>query len=360
MATRPPAGRRQSSLIGDAQPAPRRRPSAMANPNPSRQVPVGDPISGQTPTAPSDHAASSHPADVGAAVSASRENLARGNSRITQDVLPDDFYRNPEDYMTSRVSAKQMDPNNLSLHYSFGFDATKRSNLFYLNETTVVTAIGNVLTIINLRTMDQQYLPGLRGGGIGSIAVDPTRHYIAVGEVHEEGPNIYIYEFPSLKLYRVLSEGAVKGFSNLCFNTAGDKLASVGMDPDYMLTIWNWKQEKIILRSKAFSQDVYKVSFAPQTDGTLTTSGTGHIKFWTMSSTFTGLKLQGYLGKFGASELTDISSFITLPDGKVLSSTETGNLLLWDGGMIKCEISQKGRKQCHVGRVEVVLEGEGE
>ena len=126
------------------------------------------------------------------------------------------------------------------------------------------------------------------------------------------------------------------------------------MNPDYMLTIWNWKQERVLLRSKAFSQDVYRVAFSPQDDGILTTSGMGHIKFWRMSSTFTGLKLQGYIGKFGASELSDIAAFAQLPDGKVVSSTETGNLLLWDGGMIKCEISLKGGKPCHQGRIEVV------
>ncbi|KAJ3069689.1 Cilia- and flagella-associated protein 44 [Podochytrium sp. JEL0797] len=81
----------------------------------------------------------------------------------------------------------------------------------------------------------------------------------------------------------------------------------------------------------------------------------GHIKFWQMSATFTGLKLQGYLGKFGASELTDICAFIQLPDGKVLSSTETGNMILWDGGMIKCEIAIKGKKPCHAGKIEVVM-----
>jgi WD40 repeat protein len=31
-------------------------------------------------------------------------------------------------------------------------------------------------------------------------------------------------------------------------------LASVGSDPDYLLTVWDWKQEKLLLKSKAFSQ----------------------------------------------------------------------------------------------------------
>lgn len=48
-----------------------------------------------------------------------------------------------------------------------------------------------------------------------------------------------------------------------------------------------------------------------------------------------GLKLQGDIGKFGQVELSDVSTFVELPDGKVLSSTETGEMLLWDGGLIK-------------------------
>lgn len=98
----------------------------------------------------------------------------------------------------------------------------------------------------------------------------------------------------------------------------------------------------------------------------------GHIKFWKMANTFTGLKLQGTIGKFGIlsirqifilsglSELSDIVSYVHLADGKVLSSAESGNLLLWDGGMIKCEIGAKEGKPCHPGGVEVVIMEEGE
>jgi hypothetical protein len=45
-----------------------------------------------------------------------------------------------------------------------------------------------------------------------------------------------------------------------------------------MLTIWDWKDEKILLRSKASSQEVFKVSFSKDLKGQLTTSGIGHIK----------------------------------------------------------------------------------
>ena len=54
-----------------------------------------------------------------------------------------------------------------------------------------------------------------------------------------------------------------------------------------------------------------------------------------MAKTFTGLKLQGELGKFGRTEISDIEGYVELPDGKVLSGAEWGNMLLWDGGLIK-------------------------
>lgn len=36
-----------------------------------------------------------------------------------------------------------------------------------------------------------------------------------------------------------------------------------------------------------------------------------------MARTFTGLKLQGSIGKFGNEELSDVSGYTQLPDGKV-------------------------------------------
>ncbi|KAJ3323577.1 Cilia- and flagella-associated protein 44 [Boothiomyces sp. JEL0866] len=259
-----------------------------------------------------------------------------------------------------KVDLKRIDPNTFRLIHSFGFQSHKRSNIHFVEDNLVVSSIGNILIFLNLDSATQYYTQGISNGSIGAICVHPSKRYIAVAENAEAEPNIYIYSYPSMSIVRVLKGGAERGYSDISFNSQGTKLASVAADPDYMLTIWNWRDETIMLRSKAFSQDVFRVSFSQENDGILTTSGMGHIKFWRMSSTFTGLKLQGYIGKFGASELSDIASFMQLPDGKVLSSTETGNLLLWDGGMIKCEIGVKGKKPCHQGHIEVILLGEGE
>lgn len=47
------------------------------------------------------------------------------------------------------------------------------------------------------------------------------------------------------------------------FTTTGEKLASVGQAPDFMLTVWDWVNEKVILHCKAFGQDVAKVNDTP-------------------------------------------------------------------------------------------------
>ena len=74
-----------------------------------------------------------------------------------------------------------------------------------------------------------------------------------------------------------------------------------------------------------------------------------------MAKTFTGLKLQGSLGKFGKKEISDIEGYLELPSTKVVSGSEWGNLLLWDGGLCKVEISRKGGKKCHKGNIQQIV-----
>ena len=79
------------------------------------------------------------------------------------------------------------------------------------------------------------------GGGIGCIAIHPDNDYIAVAE-KGDWPNIYVYDYPELNLYRILKKGAEKSYSNIVFSHDGNTIASVSNDPDYLLSIWDWKK----------------------------------------------------------------------------------------------------------------------
>jgi WD40 repeat protein len=95
-----------------------------------------------------------------------------------------------------------------------------------------MSAVGNLVSFLDVFTGQQTYLPGPRHGGIGSLAVHPSGDFIALAEVHES-PMIYILSYPGLKIHRILRNGTTKAYSNLCFNKKGDKIASVGSNPGF-------------------------------------------------------------------------------------------------------------------------------
>ncbi|XP_061603630.1 cilia- and flagella-associated protein 44-like [Phyllopteryx taeniolatus] len=241
--------------------------------------------------------------------------------------------------------------NLLNLSHSFGYDCRRRANLQLLGDRTLLFIAGQMVILLDVPTKQQRYIRSCSGSGIGSIGVHPSQEYFIVAEKGKK-PILLVYEYPSLQAYRILRDGTELAFSSVNFNTDGSLLASLGSAPDYMLTVWNWRQEEVLLRCKAISQEVYKVSFSPYNPELLTSSGSGHIKFWKMASTFTGLKLEGLIGHFGKTAATDIEGYIELPDGKVVSGSNWGNLLLWNGNSIKVELCSKGGQCCHAGVVQ--------
>ncbi|RLV99058.1 hypothetical protein DV515_00010252, partial [Chloebia gouldiae] len=275
--------------------------------------------------------------------------------------IPETFFYTYEDVYSGPYATDDTEiPTDLLIFkHSFGYDCTRPVNLMIMDRDTVGYIAGNQVILQNLRTKYQKHVRSSRGGGIGFITAHPNKDYFAVGEKGKK-PNIVIYTYPSVRPYRILKGGTEVAYVFGDFNRTGTLLASVGSSPDYMLTIWDWKQEETLLRSKAFAQDVYKVMFSAENEEHLTTGGSGHIRFWKMALTLTGLKLQGALGRFGKTAVSDIIGFVELPDGKVVSGTEWGNLLLWEGGLIKVELCQVGHKPCHEGPVSQLVFDEGD
>ena len=149
----------------------------------------------------------------------------------------DEFY--PEGYVDKELPDSAISKTNSKFCSIFGVDSFKRYNLHFLTEQTVIFANGNTYQILNLQTSEKQTFFGNDTDGIGSIAVHPKRTHFAVAE-KGAWPNVYIYEYPSLKLYRILKRGTEKAYSHVEFSNSGEKLCTVGSNPDYTLTVWDW------------------------------------------------------------------------------------------------------------------------
>ena len=281
------------------------------------------------------------------------KNDEEEESEIDMFGIKNENFQYPEGYREKHINDVDL-PNKLcSIYEIIGQDANKRYNFHFLNDNEILLAIANTFQIFNIETKERKIFFSTEIGGVGVVTIHPVEPYFAVGECGNF-PNIYIYKYEdgNVKLYRILRKGTETQYSALTFIEKGDLLASVGYEPDYNLVIWNWRQENIILKAKAFSQEIYKVSFSDNFEGKLITSGMGHIRFWEMAKTFTGLKLQGEIGKFGQIDLSDISSFVEFPDGKVLCGTEHGTFLLWEGIFIKANLTEPENKKIHEGLVE--------
>uniref|UniRef100_H2MJA2 Uncharacterized protein n=1 Tax=Oryzias latipes TaxID=8090 RepID=H2MJA2_ORYLA len=244
----------------------------------------------------------------------------------------------------------------LHLSHSFGFDSRRRANLGVLDDSTLIFIAGNLMVLLDVHAQEQRFLRSSGGGGIGAIAVHPSREFFAVAE-KGTSPDIIVYEYPSLRPGRILRGGTRHRYSCVSFNHDGSLLASVGGEPDFLLTLWDWRREEV-QSFQATSQEVHRVSFSHYDQELLTTAGCRHINFWKLSTTFTGFKLEKLAGHFGNSVASDIEGVLELPDGEVVSGTEWGNLLLWDGNSIKAEICCKDGRSCHSGTAQpFALEG---
>ncbi|XP_039285511.1 cilia- and flagella-associated protein 44 [Nilaparvata lugens] len=239
----------------------------------------------------------------------------------------------------------------LPTHYSFGYDSTKIFNLVAVDEDTLIFGSGALLHIFDIPTRQLTFRRTAGGGGVGHITKNLAFPHIAIGE-KGVNPLIIVYEWPSFQVISVLKEGTTKEYTHLNFSSDGKHLVSQGGEPDFLITVWNWKRGEIMLQVKSHTQDVFNVEFSRYFPGNLTSSGLGHIKFWKMAKTFTGLKLQGEIGKFGKTEICDIMGLYAMPDEKVLTGCEWGNILVWDEGMIKMQVARKLEGMpCHQGPI---------
>lgn len=70
--------------------------------------------------------------------------------------------------------------------------------------------------------------------------------------------------------------------------------------------------------------------------------------------------MKGEIAKFGQVELSDVYAFYIFPDGKSITSTEYGKLLLWEGNLIKVviniSIDEDGKvEDCHKSEINVIF-----
>ena len=69
---------------------------------------------------------------------------------------------------------------------------------------------------------------------------------------------------------------------SLSLSLAGDgkKLASIGLDDDHSIVVWNWKKGEKLATARAHKDKLFMIKWNPLNENQLLTVGIKHIKFW--------------------------------------------------------------------------------
>lgn len=171
--------------------------------------------------------------------------------------------------------------------------------------------------------------------------------YLAVAE-NGNISQIIVYACPAMDIIQAWPNVDKKAIKFLSFSPTGDLLAAQSIAPEYEITVWKWKEATIHIQLKStFCDSINGMHFSSTNDRTLYAGGVKHLHCWDIVRTFTGLKLLHTYGSFGKYKDCEVLCIHPENSGRVLTNCDWGNILVWQNGEVRFEISGKNRRACH-------------
>lgn len=70
------------------------------------------------------------------------------------------------------------------------------------------------------------------------------------------------------------------------FKGDGKKLASVGLDDDHCIVVWDWRKGAKLAETRGHKDKIFMLQWNPTVPDHMITVGVKHIKFWTQAGKF--------------------------------------------------------------------------
>ncbi|KAK9412191.1 echinoderm microtubule-associated protein-like 6 [Crotalus adamanteus] len=209
------------------------------------------------------------------------------------------------------------------IHGYRGYDC--RNNLFYTQTGEVVYHIAAVAVVYNRQQHTQRLYLG-HDDDILSLAIHPMKDYIATGQVGRDAA-IHIWDIQMLKCLSLLRGQHQRGICALDFSADGKCLASIGLDDNHTIVLWDWKKGEKMAVTRGHKDKLFVVKCNPHHADKLVTVGIKHIKFWQQTGGgFTSKR--GMFGNIGKQETMMSISYGRIED-LVFSGSATGDIYIW-------------------------------
>ena len=127
------------------------------------------------------------------------------------------------------------------------------------------------------------------------------------------------------------------GVAAMGFNKDGTKLASVGLDQDHSIAIWDWRKAVRLATCPGHTDKIFEARFNP-VDDVLVTCGVSHVKFWSMQG---DNQLKGKKAVYGQDGLSHTMLCCAFTDaGLALTGGLNGHVFLWKGSHLEWQFEE--------------------
>ncbi|XP_077998925.1 echinoderm microtubule-associated protein-like 2 isoform X1 [Glandiceps talaboti] len=197
-----------------------------------------------------------------------------------------------EFYPPSNINSRYPDPNTrpdkkLKLEWVYGYRGyDTRCNLHAIPSGELVYFVGAVAVLYDIELDFQRHYTG-HNEDIQCMAIHPVENYVATGQMAGQVPDstahIRIWETETLCTHAIIGlEVFQTGIIGINFSqeNGGDWLAVLDEGDNHVLSVWNWKEDKLIANTKTHPDTVIFAVFHPHDDTCLITGGKQHLFFW--------------------------------------------------------------------------------
>nr|XP_034963441.1 echinoderm microtubule-associated protein-like 5 isoform X5 [Zootoca vivipara] len=216
--------------------------------------------------------------------------------------------------------------NSIRLHFVHGYRGYDcRSNLFYTQTGEIVYHVAAVGVVYNRQQNTQRFYLG-HDDDILCLAIHPLKDYVATGQVGRDC-SIHIWDTETIKPLSVLKGYHQYGVCAVDFSADGKRLASVGIDDNHTIVLWDWRKGEKLSSVRGSKDKIFVVKINPYMPDKLLTAGMKHIKFWRRAGGgLIGKK--GYVGPMGKID-TMMCAVYGWTEEMSFSGTSTGDVCIW-------------------------------
>lgn len=247
-----------------------------------------------------------------------------------------------EQQKEDNVPRQKPPSQGLKLEFVFGYRGYDcRSNLFYTQSGEIVYHVA-ALGIAYDREHHKQRFYNAHTDDILCLCIHPVRDVVATGQVGRD-PAIHVWDAVKMETLAILKGQHERGVCSVDFSGDGKKLASVGLDDNHVIVVWDWRKGEKLATTRGHKDKIFVVKWDPHNAERLVTAGMKHIKFWTQTGGgFTSKR--GTFGDHGKNETMMCATYGKVAD-VVFSGGASGKVYCWQGNTLQSAI------QAHEGPV---------